>query len=112
MVWAMRIGSGLQNKLLEAMSMRIPCITTPLANASLGATDGEQVLLGRDAGQLAAAIIRLLDDQALASTLSDNAFRFVTENFSWQAACADLERVLNEAIETHSDNEKNELEDE
>lgn len=108
----MRIGSGLQNKLLEAMSMRIPCITTPLANASLGATDGEQVLLGRDAGQLAAAIIRLLDDQALASTLSDNAFRFVTDNFSWQAACADLERVLNEAIETHSDNEKNELEDE
>ena len=28
----MRIGTGLQNKLLEAMSMKIPCITTALAN--------------------------------------------------------------------------------
>ena len=46
----MRIGSGLQNKLLEAMSMGIPCVTTPLANDSLEAVDGNEVLIGRDAG--------------------------------------------------------------
>ena len=31
----MFIGSGLQNKLLEAMAMGIPCITTELANKAL-----------------------------------------------------------------------------
>ena len=39
----MRIGTGLQNKLLEAMSMRLPAITSPLANASLGAKPDEEI---------------------------------------------------------------------
>ena len=49
----MRIGTGLQNKLLEAMSMRLPCITTPLANGSLGAEDGNEILVGKNAEELA-----------------------------------------------------------
>ncbi|MBP5189844.1 MAG: glycosyltransferase [Bacteroidales bacterium] len=112
----MRIGSGLQNKLLEAMSMQIPCITTPLANDSLGANDGEQIMIGRDAGQLAAAIIRLLDDQGFATSLSENALHFVRHNFSWDAAGADLEKVLKEAVRSSNNssdiNEEIELEDE
>ena len=46
----MRIGTGLQNKLLEAMSMRLPSITSPLANASLGAKPDEEILIGALAG--------------------------------------------------------------
>lgn len=108
----MRIGSGLQNKLLEAMSMRIPCITTPLANSSLNATDGVQVLLGSDATRLAEAVVRILDDETLATTLSDNAFDFVHSNFSWSVAGAGLEAILHRAIEIHNADEKVELEDE
>lgn len=98
----MRIGSGLQNKLLEAMSMEVPCITTPLANDSLGASDGQHLLLGSDASQLAAAILRLLDNQAEAKTLSDNASLFVHNNFSWKAAGNELYRVLQQATEKHN----------
>ncbi|MBR3958632.1 MAG: glycosyltransferase [Bacteroidales bacterium] len=108
----MRIGSGLQNKLLEAMSMRVPCVTTPLANASLGANDGEQVLLGHDAGQTAAAIVRLLDDQGLSQSLVDKAYRFVVDNFSWASSGAELEKVLRQAIEKHTTHAEVELEDE
>ena len=108
----MRIGSGLQNKLLEAMSMGIPCVTTPLANDSLKAVDGQQVLLGNNAEQLAAAIVRLLDDEAFARTLVGNATQFVNDNFSWKAAGAELETILSQAIEKHTGNEKVELEDE
>lgn len=108
----MRIGSGLQNKLLEAMSMGVPCVTTPLANASLGAVDGQQVLLGSNAQQIAAAIVKLLDDQNLVKSLTDNASQFVRDNFSWDAASSELEGILLKAIEKHTDNEKVELEDE
>ena len=108
----MRIGSGLQNKLLEAMSMGIPCVTTPLANDSLGASDGNQVLLGRDAGQLAAAIIRLLDNESLRHTVAENANRFVHQNFSWEATGRQLESVLRKAIENHSKHNETTLEDE
>ena len=108
----MRIGSGLQNKLLEAMSMGIPCVTTPLANDSLEAVDGNEVLIGRDAGQLAAAIVRLLDDEGLRNTLAANANRFVHQHFSWEAMGGQLEAVLRKAIENHSKHDETALEDE
>lgn len=111
----MRIGSGLQNKLLEAMSMGIPCVTTPLANASLCAADGEEVLLGTTAEEIAAAIVRLLDDSTLADGLVERASRFVKEHFSWESATEGLEDVLREAIAVHSErdvDDETELEDE
>ncbi|MBP5548441.1 MAG: glycosyltransferase [Bacteroidales bacterium] len=107
----MRIGSGLQNKLLEAMSMGVPCVTTPLANDSLGATEGKEILVGRDAGQLAASIVRLLDDEGLRLSLSESASVFVKEHFSWDAAGNILEGVLKKAVQYHTSNEETEFED-
>ena len=40
----MFIGTGLQNKLLEAMSMGIPCVTTQLANNALLA-NSKQIMM-------------------------------------------------------------------
>lgn len=108
----MRIGSGLQNKLLEAMAMGIPSVTTPLANASLQAEDGKHLLIGDDASSLAAAIVRLLDDETLRQHITENASQYVHDNFSWQSAADDLEKVLRQAITTHHSHETEQLEEE
>ena len=44
----MRMGTGLQNKLLEAMAMEKACITTPIANNALKAPEGT-ILVGETA---------------------------------------------------------------
>ncbi len=44
-VFPMFEGSGLQNKILEAMYAGVPVVTTPIAAASIGATSGEQLLV-------------------------------------------------------------------
>jgi sugar transferase (PEP-CTERM/EpsH1 system associated) len=93
----MRMGSGLQNKLLEAMAMGIPCITTPLANEALGATPGEQILIGNDANQLASHIISLLDNPEAAARMADDAQRFVHAHFSWETYALQLESILHQA---------------
>lgn len=108
----MRIGSGLQNKLLEAMSMHIPCITTPIANEALGATHGEHLLIGQGAAELADCIVRLLEDEELRNRLVANADNYVHTHFSWDAMGAQLETYLHEAIETHSNDGTNGMEDE
>ena len=87
----MRIGTGLQNKLLEAMSMQLPCITSPLANQALGAVVNEEILVGNSAVQYAEHIIMLLQDESKASTLAENGFRFVKQNFSWEKSAAMIE---------------------
>ncbi len=91
----MRIGTGLQNKLLEAMSMKIPAITTPLANDALLARAGTEILIGKDAGELADRIVRLLEDKDLHRKIAENGFAFVRKNYSWEDATEKLNRVFN-----------------
>ncbi len=108
----MRLGSGLQNKLLEAMAMGIPCVTTSIANDSLHASDRHEVLIGNDAQQLADCIIQLLDNPDLGKQLVENASVFVRQNFSWEASGLQLESILLSAIEHHDNEDEIELEDE
>ncbi|MEJ2594551.1 MAG: glycosyltransferase [bacterium] len=82
----MRIGTGLQNKLLEAMSMKIPSITTPLANDALQAKDGEEILIGADDRELADRILILLSDKTLYGRLKENGYHYVRTNYSWEEA--------------------------
>lgn len=90
----MQIGTGLQNKLLEAMSMKIPSITTPLANDALQAVDGESILIGNDAQSLAQHILNLLSDQLLYDRISKSGFAFVRSNYSWEEATEKLNSII------------------
>lgn len=92
----MFIGTGLQNKLLEAMAMRLPCITTPLANNALGAEPGKEVLIAETEAEFASAILLLLHDASRAKELAENGHRFVSERFGWEAQTGPLLRVLEE----------------
>jgi len=91
----MRIGTGLQNKLLEAMAMQIPCITTPLANDALQAEEGKQILIGSTAGELAGCAIKLLSENKLYSSLAMNGQKLVKMKFSWEEYTDQLHRIIN-----------------
>lgn len=92
----MRLGSGLQNKLLEAMAMGVPCVTTPIANEALGATPGTHILVGNSPQELASHILSLLADPAQAQSLSAAALDFVHQNYSWPAAVQPLEDIFSQ----------------
>ena len=95
----MRIGSGMQNKLLEAMSMGLPCVTTTLAATPLGATNWEHLLVGDNAEELADLIVTLGIEE-LHDSIAKGGNRFVKENYSWPAAVQPLENILNAQLES------------
>ncbi|MGV3630195.1 MAG: glycosyltransferase [Bacteroidota bacterium] len=78
-------GSGMQNKILEAMAMGIPCITTRLANNAILAQDGEQIMLAETKAEMCAAVRQLKSDPELYARLSRNAKDFVASNYNWKA---------------------------
>lgn len=90
----MRIGTGLQNKLLEAMSMKLPSITTPLANDALKAKDGEEILIGETSKELAKKIILLLNNNNDYERIANNGYRFVKSNYSWEEATEKLNQII------------------
>ena len=90
----MRIGTGLQNKLLEAMSMHLPAITSPLANASLGAKPDEEILIGGNAKELAQHIITLLTDNERAGQIAQAGYDFTNRVYDWGKATERLEEAM------------------
>ena len=90
----MRIGTGLQNKLLEAMSMGLPAITTPLANASLGAKPDEEILVGKNAEELAQHIVTLLTEPEKAQQIARSGFDFTNRVYDWGKATSILEDAM------------------
>jgi glycosyltransferase involved in cell wall biosynthesis len=90
----MQIGTGLQNKLLEAMSMRLPCITTPLANAALEGVHGKELLIGTTASELAENILLLVNNKETAARIADSGYEFVHQKYDWAKATSLLENEM------------------
>jgi len=80
----MQIGTGLQNKILEAMAMNIPCITSPLAFQALKAKEGEDILVARTPEEYADHILMLLSNPEKAGQIARNGHEFVLQNFNWE----------------------------
>lgn len=94
----MRLGTGLQNKLLEAMAMELPCITSVLANQALGAKENEEILVGNTAEEYANHIISLLKDENKADILAEKGHTFVKKEFNWERSTAMLEALFKPEI--------------
>jgi len=95
----MQIGTGLQNKLLEAMAMEKPCVTSKLANKALGAVHGETIVVGDSPSEYAREIELLLQKPDLCKSLGEKGRTYVRGRFSWEASGFELEKVMQAQFE-------------
>lgn len=79
----MMIGTGMQNKLLEAMAIGVPCITTPLANNPIGTKENSEILVASTPEEFQNAINILLKDEIKYIEIQTNARSFVEHNHHW-----------------------------
>ena len=94
LVAPMQSSIGLQNKLLEAMAMGIPCVTSTLANNALGAKAGEEILTADTPEEYVAHIIKLLSEENEYQKFSNSGLNFVRSNFSWEKFNQELADIL------------------
>jgi len=97
-VIAMRAGSGIQNKVLEAMAVGTPVVTTARVAAAVGARHGEHVLIAEGVDEFAAATVDLFGDRDRAGTLAIAARRMVEEHYRWETSAAAIERLWTRAV--------------
>jgi glycosyltransferase involved in cell wall biosynthesis len=90
----MTIGSGLQNKLLEAMSTSIPCITSELSNRSLKAVEKKNILIGRSVNEYVNHITLLLNDEKKRKKIGESGRKYVIKNYNWKTSNDKLLRLL------------------
>lgn len=79
----MFIGTGLQNKLLEAMASGLPCVTTALANNALGGKDGENIHLAENIVGFVEKITLLKENGIIFNSTTTNGQKFVEQEYTW-----------------------------
>jgi len=94
LVAPMQLSIGLQNKLLQSMAMKIPVITSVLANNAVHAIPDESILVAEHPHEYASHIIELLANKKKADLLSENAFHLIQNNFTWEAMNEIIEKTI------------------
>ncbi|MDQ2940758.1 MAG: glycosyltransferase family 4 protein [Chloroflexota bacterium] len=99
----MQSGSGIKNKVLEALAMERAVVATPLAIEGIAATPGEHLVVASGARQLADAVLRLLADPDERRRLGRAGRGLVTDRYTWDACAARYETLWHELAELGRD---------
>ena len=93
-VFPMIEGTGLQNKILEAMYAGVPVVTTSIAAKGMGASGGEQLLIADTDDEIAEQTVKLLRDPQYGAALTRSARAFILREFSWAAILPRYEGIV------------------
>jgi glycosyltransferase involved in cell wall biosynthesis len=91
-------GSGTRLKLLEAMSNRVPCISTTTGAEGIDFESGTHILISNDPADFAKKAVSLLKEDPLRINIANNAFHFVQQNFDWNLIGNKIKSFLNTAL--------------
>jgi len=99
-VGPLRFASGMQNKLLEAMAMEVPVVTTPVAADGLQVEGSPQipVLVADGEKEFAESVVYLLREKKERSRLAAEGRRYVKNHFNWSHSAKMLEEMCLAAI--------------
>jgi glycosyltransferase involved in cell wall biosynthesis len=92
----LRIGGGTRLKILEAMAMAKPVVSTPQGAEGLEVTHERELLLADTPAGFAEQLVRLLGDPALAARLSAGARKLVEQRYGWGASVSRLLQLYDE----------------
>lgn len=88
-----RVGGGTSYKILESMSCGTPVVTMPLSAAAIAAKDGEELLVGKNAKELAEKTSLLLQNKKEYERISKKGRKLIEEKYSWREIAKALEKV-------------------
>ena len=81
MVAPLFTGSGIRIKILEAMALGRPVVTTPIGIEGIPALNNRDIMVSDDAETFKNQIIRLCKDEGLARSLVEESRKLIQENF-------------------------------
>ncbi len=93
-----RYGVGIQNKVLEAMAMTTPVVSTPQATIALQAQAGRDLLVAGDPQSIAEAVLMLLADEELRRRIGHAGRCYVETHHNWALVAEKLDTVYQQAI--------------
>lgn len=87
-------GTGIQNKLLEAMACGLPVVTTDIGNQGIDARDGEEIMLAETTNEVLRKTFKLLENKELRDAIALNARALIERTHSWDVIYKALDQII------------------
>ena len=94
----LRLARGVQNKVLEAMSMGMGVVASTAAFRGVEAEAGEHALVADEPEELAARVLELLADPERRRAMGEAARQVMVDRYSWEAQVGKLEALYEEVL--------------
>jgi len=94
-----RQGGGTRLKILEAMALGTPVVSTTKGAEGLDLAPGEEILIADEPADFAAQVVRLLRDADLRARLAANARRAVEARYDWRAIGQQFVELVESAVQ-------------
>jgi glycosyltransferase involved in cell wall biosynthesis len=92
----LRVGGGTRIKILTAMALGLPVVSTTIGCEGLDVVNGTNILIADEPEDIARCIRNVLFDKAQRLKLSKNGRSLVEESYDWQNILPQLESLYNE----------------
>jgi len=86
-------GSGTRLKILDAMAMKIPVVSTSIGAEGLTVNHEKDIMLADSPEDFARSISLLCNNHELQNTLIDNGFKLVSDQYAWEIVWNSLDEV-------------------
>lgn len=97
-VCPVRLAAGVQNKILEYMSMGLPTVTSSIGLEGLEAKPGSDILVSDTPREFVESILLLNRDIQLAEKIAKSAYLYVSEHHSWSGKLRPLSEKIHELL--------------
>ena len=99
-VCPVRLGAGIQNKILEYMALGMPVVTSSVGLEGIKAIPGSDLLVADTPADMSLAIISLLGDREKAQKMAINARKYVEMHHNWSKSLFKLEEIFEKNLES------------
>ncbi len=101
-------GGGTRLKILDAMAMARPVVTTTIGCEGLRVTHGENILIADAARDFADKVVQLLENKGLRNQLAQAGRALVEREYGWERIAHQLEQAYRCALEPESCDQRTE----
>ena len=98
MVAPLNIARGTQNKILEAMAMGVPVVTSRIAGGGVDASAPDHFLVGSTPDEYAAAILRVIEDPAERKRLAQAGRERMLSHHGWEPSMRRLDGIIERCL--------------
>ncbi|MDG5787885.1 glycosyltransferase family 4 protein [Evansella sp. AB-P1] len=98
-VYPLQSGTGMQNKILEALACGLPTVATPLALQGFPTISPNDVAIAHNKEETIKMIERLIDNEVIRNKYSKLGQQFIFNHYSWDKNVTNLEKIWSKAME-------------